>query len=254
MSRGDPPAVRVAVHGAGGRMGGRLVRLIGEDPGLVLAGGLGRGDDLPAALRGADVVVDFSSPDGTARVCEAAQGLRIPAVVGTTGLDPRGRAAVEALAARAPVVLAPNTSAGVHVLLRLAALAARLLGEGYDAEIVEVHHRGKADAPSGTALLLARALAEAAGGSLEDRAVCHREGRTGPRPPGSVGVQALRGGDVVGEHTVLLLGDGERLELTHRCTDRDVFARGALRAARWVAEPGRPPGLYGMEDVLGPRA
>lgn len=254
MSRDGPSPVRVAVHGARGRMGGRLVRLIDGDPGLALACGLGRGDALPAALGGADVVVDFSTPDGTARVCEAAHDLRLPAVVGTTGLDPRGRAAVEALAARAPVVLAPNTSAGVHALLRLVVEAARLLGEGYDAEIVEVHHRAKADAPSGTALSLARALAEAAGGSLEDRAVYHREGRMGPRPPGSVGVQAIRGGDVVGEHTVLLLGDGERLELTHRCTDRDVFARGALRAARWVTEPGRVPGLYGMGDVLGPRA
>jgi len=170
-------------------------------------------------------------------------------VLGTTGIPPEGRAEIAARAREAPIVLAPNMSVGVNALFRLVAEAARALGPSYEVEIVEMHHRAKKDAPSGTALRLAEVAADAL--KLDRRAafVYERRGETGARQPGTIGLQALRGGDVVGDHTVFFLADGERLELTHRATSRENFARGAVRAARWVA--GKPPGLYDMQDVLG---
>jgi 4-hydroxy-tetrahydrodipicolinate reductase len=210
-------------------------------PGVALTD---RPDD---AFACADAVIDFSVPGSSLAALRAAAARGLAYVCGTTGFAPAERAEVERLAERMPLVLAANFSVAVNVLAHLVGEAARLLGPGFDAEIVELHHAAKRDAPSGTALRLARAVAEARGeaGTL----VLARDGETGPRPPGAIGVQALRGGDSPGEHTVLLIGRGERLELAHRALTRDHFAAGALRAARWAR--GRAPGLYGFEEVLG---
>jgi 4-hydroxy-tetrahydrodipicolinate reductase len=170
-------------------------------------------------------------------------------VIGTTGLSPQARAAIGERAREVPMVLAPNMSVGVNALFRLVGEAARALGPSYEVEIVETHHRAKKDAPSGTALRLAEVAAEALKLDRASSFVYERHGEPGARRAGTIGLQALRGGDVVGDHTVYFLADGERLELTHRATSRDNFARGAVRAARWVT--GKPPGLYDMQDVLG---
>ena len=170
-------------------------------------------------------------------------------MVGTTGVHDAGKRALAEAAKRVPIVFAPNTSVGVTALLSLVANAARLLGPGYDIEIVETHHRHKRDAPSGTALRLGQALAEATGRALDRDGRFTRHGDVGPRTAAEIGIQTLRGGDVIGDHTVFFLGEGERIEITHRATSRDTFARGAVRAALWLR--GRAPGLYDMRDVLG---
>jgi 4-hydroxy-tetrahydrodipicolinate reductase len=255
---------RVLVAGALGRMGERLRALLEGDADLVLAAALERPghaalgrelapgvrltDDTAAALAAAEIAIVFANPAGSLALVRSAAERRIPCVVGTTGFSPAERKELEALAQRVPVVLTANFSVAVNVLFHLAREAARLLGDGFDAEIVELHHAAKVDAPSGTALRLAEAIAEARGLPRE-HFVLAREGETGPRLPGGIGVLALRGGDNPGEHTVLFVGRGERLELIHRSATRDHFARGALTAARWLL--GRPPGLYDMEQVLG---
>jgi 4-hydroxy-tetrahydrodipicolinate reductase len=266
---GDP--LRVAVLGAAGKMGRAIVRVLVETPGarLVLAvdraGAPELGQDAgalagvapagipvrgePPAAGEADVWIDFSAPAASAAHAGAAAAAGAAIVIGTTGLGPAHKEAIAAAAARAPIVLAPNMSVGVNVLLRLVADAARALGPGYDLEIVEAHHRHKKDAPSGTALRLAEALAEATGRDLAATAVYARHGDVGARTPQEIGIQTLRGGDVVGDHTVFFLGLGERVEITHRASTRDTFARGAVRAALWLA--GKPPRLYDMRDVLG---
>jgi 4-hydroxy-tetrahydrodipicolinate reductase len=243
--------VRVVINGSKGRMGRALARLVGEDPALELAAEADLGDDLGAALASADVVVDFTHAEATAGVAQACAAAGKALVTGTTGQDAAGRDAVAAAARCVPVVFAPNFSVGVNALFWLTRRAVAILGPGFDLEVVEMHHRLKRDAPSGTARHLAEILAEARG--LEyARDVRHgREGMVGERGDREIGMHALRGGDVVGDHTVVCAGDGERLELTHRASSRDTFARGALRAALWTA--GRPPGLYDMEDVLGLR-
>jgi 4-hydroxy-tetrahydrodipicolinate reductase len=228
---------------------------LGQDLG-VLAGldpvGLAAGDDLGALLAASDAVIEFSTPAATVATAElAAAGGRCAHVVGTTGLEPAQAAALERCAARVPIVWAPNMSLGVSLLLGLVERVARALDEGFDVEVLEMHHRHKVDAPSGTALALGRAAARGRGVALEEAAVRVRDGVTGPRRAGSIGFAALRGGDVVGEHRVLFAGAGERLELAHVATDRGIYARGAVRAARWAATAGRAPGLYGMADVLG---
>jgi 4-hydroxy-tetrahydrodipicolinate reductase len=263
---------RVLLHGAGGRMGRAVVALLAEDaalslaaaieaPGSALVGrdagelaGLGANgvrltDDLDVGLRGADLAIDFSAAVAVSGFARAAASARIPSVICTTGLGAEAHAAIDALAAVAPVVVAANTSVGVTVLLHLAARATALLGEDYDAEIVELHHRHKVDAPSGTALRLAEAVAAARGLDLDAAARHGRSGAAGPRGEGELGIHAVRAGDIIGEHTLVLAGAGERLELTHRAHARDLFARGALRAARWVR--GQPLGRYEMSDVLG---
>lgn len=260
--------LRVACVGAAGRMGERVREALAAAPDAVLVGALeGPGHpelgrelapgvplvaDARGALAGADAAIDFSVPPATLDALAAAAELGVTYVCGTTGFSPAQRAEFLRLAARVPVVLAPNFSVAVNVLAWLVGEAARLLPD-FDAEIVELHHAGKRDAPSGTALRLAAAIAEARGVDLEKALVLTRQGDTGPRPPGAIGVQALRAGDNPGEHTVLFAGRGERLELAHRAQTRDHFAAGALRAARWAH--GRAPGLYSMEQVLGlPRA
>lgn len=200
------------------------------------------------ALAGAQVLIDFTRPEATLHHVAACADAGVAAVIGTTGLDAPGKAALAAAAARTAIVLAPNMSVGVQAMLRLVELAARLTADGYDLEIIETHHRDKVDAPSGTALQIGEIAARARGQVLEDVAVYARHGNVGPRPPGSIGFAAIRGGDIIGDHTVVLAGTGERLEITHRSSSRQAYAQGALRAARFLA--GRGPGLYSMQDVL----
>jgi 4-hydroxy-tetrahydrodipicolinate reductase len=203
-----------------------------------------------AVWRSADAVLDFSAPDGTLAVLAAAGGRPRGWVIGTTGLSATQKAEVARLIGPAPAVVASNMSAGVAVLLVVVEDLARRLPD-YDVEIVEVHHRHKKDVPSGTALSLGEAAARARGTTLERAGVYARHGQTGERPAGAIGFQALRAGDVVGDHTVLFAGPGERIEVVHRAHSRDTFAAGALRAARWVAAPGRAPGVHEMREVLG---
>ena len=263
--------VRIAVTGAAGRMGRMLVAAVAGREDSVLAAAVERpgspaigddagtlagiaplavpvGDDLAAVIAAVDVVIDFTTPEATrdhaAIAARAGRGL----VVGTTGLGEAELAALEAAAERAAVVRAPNFSVGVNLTLRLLALAAEVLGDDVDVEIVEMHHRHKVDAPSGTALRMGEVVAAARGRPLPDLAEHGREGRTGARDRARIGFHALRGGDVVGDHTIVFAADGERLEITHRASDRAGFAAGAVRAAVWAAR--REPGAYDMDDVL----
>ncbi|HYC37497.1 MAG TPA: 4-hydroxy-tetrahydrodipicolinate reductase [Usitatibacter sp.] len=254
-------SVRVAIAGAGGRMGRALLEAAGATEGISLAAaldvtpgawnGIAIATDVAAALRGADVLVDFTRPAGTlahARACrEAGRAM----VIGTTGMEPAQVEEIRAAATRIPIVMAPNMSIGVNVSLKLVELASRALGPEYDIEVFEIHHNRKVDAPSGTALKLGEVAAAARGGSLERDGVFARHGVTGERRTGSVGFAAARAGDIVGDHTVFFAGPGERVEVTHRSSSRATYAQGALRAARWLA--GKPAGLYDMQDVLGLR-
>jgi 4-hydroxy-tetrahydrodipicolinate reductase len=226
---------------------------LGQDAGVVAgigAAGVLIGQGLPdKAAAHVDVWIDFTVPAATLAAVQAAAARGVAMVVGTTGLSAAQKAELAAAAKQIPIVFAANTSVGVTVLLKLCADAARALGPGFDLEIVETHHRAKRDAPSGTALRLAEALAEATGRDLGATARYQRHGDIGARTDAEIGIQTLRGGDVVGDHTIHFLGQGERVEITHRATSRDTFAHGAVRAALWVS--GRPPGLYDMRDVLG---
>jgi len=256
----DSPPIRIALSGASGRMGRALARLAAETSGCAIAGGIARTtgpgvvtvDDAGPLLAAMDVLIDVSAPAQlTAILSEHGDRLEGRAlVVGTTGLDADLEAALDGLAEHTAVLVAANFSLGVNLLLDLARRAAAVLpGQQFDVEVVEAHHRAKADAPSGTALALARAVAEGRGEQLEGLRRDGRSGRTGARPVNEIGLHAIRGGGVVGEHRVLFLGTRERIELVHGALDRDVFAEGALAAARWVA--GRAPGRFGMADVLG---
>jgi 4-hydroxy-tetrahydrodipicolinate reductase len=237
--------VKIAVVGARGRMG-RTVVALAEAQGIVVAAAIDTGDRLSAlASSGAEVAIDFSSPGATTELAHVAAGAGIAIVSGTTGLDDEAHAALDRAAARVPVAWEPNMSVGVHVLGELVKRAIAMLGPEFDVEIVEAHHRLKVDAPSGTALRIAEIARDARGGA---RLVHGREGRPGARAPAEIGVHAVRGGDVVGDHSVYLLGVGERIELVHRASSRELFASGALRVARWIA--GKAPGRYGMDDVL----
>lgn len=263
--------IRAVVAGAGGRMGRAVVRALHDSEGIVLSGALERegypdagrdaGDiagtvdagvlittELLPLLESADVLIDFTVPDAALYNLEGCAEKGAAAVIGTTGFSTEQTEALRMFAQRAPVVLSPNMSVGVNLLFKLAETAVRSLGPGYDAEIVETHHRMKKDAPSGTALRLAEVVANALGRNLEEHAVFARKGMIGERPDGEIGIQTVRAGDIIGEHTLLLAGPGERLELTHRAHSRDNFATGAVRAARWVVK--KPPGLYSMADVL----
>ena len=262
----------IAVLGVSGRMGRCLIRSIRESADLSVSGALaspqsqtlGRdaGDvadsgpvgvtvtaDRTEALAGADVAIDFTLPGAAIGNLEAAVALGIPMVIGTTGLDEAAQAAVRRLSRDLPVLVAPNMSLGVNLLFSLVDRAAAALGEDYDIEVFEAHHRNKVDAPSGTALRIAEIAAGARGRILADVGIHTRAGQIGPRPRGGIGFAVMRGGDVVGEHRVTYAGIGESLEISHRASDRMTFAYGAVTAARWIV--GRPPGLYGMADVLG---
>ncbi|MDR1396060.1 MAG: 4-hydroxy-tetrahydrodipicolinate reductase [Deltaproteobacteria bacterium] len=224
---------------------------LGQDIGL-LAGtgpiGVAASEDLEQALAGSQVLVDFTSPQALAGNLKAAAAQKTAAVIGTTGLGPAEMELLREASASIAVLWAPNMSLGINLLYKLADMAARALGEDFDLEIVEAHHRRKKDAPSGTALKLAEVLAQARGLGPESR-ITGRQGLAGPRPASEIGILAVRGGDIAGEHTIYFCGQGERLELTHRAQSRDTFAAGALRAAQWLA--GRPCGQYSINDVLG---
>ncbi|MFP5419357.1 MAG: 4-hydroxy-tetrahydrodipicolinate reductase [Gammaproteobacteria bacterium] len=237
-----------ALHAAIDRPGSPLV---GHDAGAAsgTVSGVSVSDRLVAALPGAQALIDFTRPDATFAYLDACVEAGLPIVIGTTGFDDAGKARIAAAARQIPVVFAPNMSVGVTLLMKLAELAAQTLDDGYDIEIIEAHHRHKIDAPSGTALGLGQAVARATGRDLAHCAVYGREGVTGERDPRTIGFATVRGGDIVGDHTLLFAGTGERIELTHKASSRATFAQGALRAAKWVQ--GRAPALYDMRDVLG---
>ncbi len=264
--------LKIGVVGASGRMGRMVVGIISGSGDCELAGateapgseylgadagtlaGVGENgvivtDDTAAMFAGVDAVVDFTVPAATQAHAQIAADAGCALVAGTTGLEATHQDALEAASASVPVVWAPNMSAGVNLLFAVTQQVARALGEEFDIEIVEMHHRHKVDAPSGTALGLGQAAAAGRGVDFDTVKVLSREGITGERTPGNIGFAALRGGDVVGEHSVVFAGAGERIELSHRATDRAIFARGAVRAALWTA--GKPAGFYTMNDVLG---
>jgi len=217
--------------------------------GAQVAPGVTASADLAAGLAACDVYVDFTTPDATRAAAQLAAQQRIAAVIGTTGLGPDHERAIAELSAVAPVVVAANFSLGVNLVLGLVRQAAKVLGTEWDAEVVETHHRAKRDAPSGTALAIARAIAAGHGADYDQVKRHARDGEIGPRPRGEIGVATVRGGDVIGEHVAYFFGAAERVEIAHRATSRTIFAAGALRAAAWVA--GKPPGRYDMLDVLG---
>ncbi len=256
---------RICVLGPSGRMGKAVIdaaagredvrvtaaidRLGAPGLGARVADGAAATADIGAGLAACDVYVDFTTPEATATIAREAEARRLPAVIGTTGLAAEHEAALAALARVAPIVVAANFSLGVNLMLGLVRQAARALGPEWDAEVVETHHRAKRDAPSGTALMIARAIA-AGHGVDYDRVKRHtRDGDVGARPRGEIGVSSVRGGDVIGEHTAYFFGGSERIEISHRATSRAIFAAGALRAAAWVV--GKPPGRYDMLAVLG---
>jgi 4-hydroxy-tetrahydrodipicolinate reductase len=264
--------MKIAVMGAAGRMGRELIRAIAAEPGCKVSGAietvgssvLGRDagelagiellgvpvfSDAATVIAAADAIVDFTVPKASVEFARLAASSGTAAIIGTTGFDAASDAAVADAATRTAIVKAGNMSLGVNLLLALTRQVAAALGNDFDVEIVEMHHRMKVDAPSGTALMLGNAAAAGRHVALRERAVRVRDGHTGPRRPGDIGFATLRGGNVVGDHTVIFAGEGERLELTHRAADRGIFARGAVKAALWAK--GRAPGLYAMTDVLG---
>jgi len=264
-------ATRVIVVGAAGRMGRVLAATALQDPEIQVVGAVDRPDapeigqdvgrvaglgeagvklvaDLAAAIDRADAIVEFTLPEPTLEHLEVARAHRKAAVVGTTGFSPEQMERVGAIAREIPVFLAPNMSLGVNVLLKVLPLVARALGPAYDVEVIEAHHHGKKDAPSGTALKLAEVVAQALGASLAERAVYGRQGIQ-PRQPGEIGMHAIRAGANVGEHTVLFANEGEQIEITHKAYSRQTFALGAIRAAKWIVR--QPAGLYSMQDLIG---
>ncbi len=262
--------LKIAVAGASGRMGRMLIEAIAAAPDTVLAGALdvagsasvgtdagafsGQStkvtiqSDLALGLADADFLIDFTRPEGTLKHLDycAAHGIKV--IIGTTGFDDAGKAAIRAAADKTAVMLAPNMSVGVNVTLKLLEMAAKSLSEGFDIEIIEAHHRHKIDAPSGTALKMGEVIADALGRDLKECAVYGREGVTGERDPSTIGFATIRGGDIVGDHTVLFAGTGERIEISHKSSSRITYAHGALRAARFLAD--KSTGLYDMQDVL----
>jgi 4-hydroxy-tetrahydrodipicolinate reductase len=243
------PVIRVAVAGASGRMGQMLIEAVGSADDLALSGTLDVGLDARAGLANAQVLIDFTRPEGTLAHLALCRELGVNAVIGTTGFSDAQKAEIAAHAEHIAIVMAPNMSVGVNVVFKLLDMAARALSEGYDIEIIEAHHRHKIDAPSGTALKMGEVVAAALGRDLKDCAVYAREGVTGERDPSTIGFAAVRGGDIVGDHTVMFAGTGERIEITHRAGSRAGYAQGSLRAARFLA--GRTRGMFGMNDVLG---
>lgn len=245
----DQPPLRVAVAGASGRMGQMLIEAVNGADDCALAAQLDIGCDIDTALQGAQVLIDFTRPEGTMAHLRACRGRSVNLVIGTTGFDETQLAAITEHANHIGIVMSANFSVGVNVMLTLLRQAARALSEGYDIEIVEAHHRHKVDAPSGTALEMGRVLAQAQGRALKDCAVFSREGHTGERKAGSIGFATVRGGGIVGDHTAMFCGDVDRIEITHKSASRGIYAQGALRAARFVAQQRK--GLFGMNDVLG---
>ncbi|MDX2307923.1 MAG: 4-hydroxy-tetrahydrodipicolinate reductase [Hyphomicrobium sp.] len=264
--------MKIAVMGAAGRMGRELVRAIAAEPGAALSGGIERSsapeigadlgqlaglpdlgvkvtsDPLDLIAR-SDAIIDFTSPKATIEFAGLAANARIVHVIGTTGFDPAGEEAIRAAARHATIIKSGNMSFGVNLLAALTRKIAAALDPDFDIEILEMHHRMKVDAPSGTALLLGKAAAEGRGVAIDDASVRTRDGHTGARRRGDIGFATLRGGSVVGDHTVMFAGPGEIISLTHHAADRSIFSKGAVKAALWGR--GKPPGLYSMIDVLG---
>lgn len=244
-----PQPLRLLINGAKGRMGQALVSCSNFEPGLSVAAQIDAGDDFAAAVGGCDAVIDFTHAAVSAAVAQECGRAGKVLVMGTTGQDDHARAVIRDAARTIPIVFAPNFSVGVNTLFWLTRKAAEILGPDFDLEVVEMHHRLKKDAPSGTARRLAEILVEVRGLQY-DRDVRHgRDGMVGERTKTEIGMHAVRGGDAVGEHTVIFANVGEAVELVHRASSRDTFAVGALRAAKWAAR--QPPGLYDMQDVLG---
>ena len=270
---GTSNAMRIAIAGASGRMGRTLIEAVSQADDAVLAGALdlpgtpclGKDageligaacgvvitDDLDSALANADCLIDFTRPEGTLQHLDACRRHGVQLVIGTTGFNAEGKQAIQSAAGEIPIVFAPNMAVGVNLVFRLLDVAARALSEGYDVEVIEAHHRHKVDAPSGTALRMGEVVAAALGRDLADCAVYGREGRTGERPATQIGFATVRGGDIVGDHTVLFAGTGERVEISHKAASRMPYAMGALRAARFMR--GKTNGLFDMQDVLGLR-
>ncbi|MDB5893609.1 MAG: 4-hydroxy-tetrahydrodipicolinate reductase [Rhodoferax sp.] len=269
----SPALHKLAVSGASGRMGHMLIEAIRAADDCALTGALDLAGspalgtdasgflghasgvvitaDLDEALEPSDVLIDFTRPEGTMAHLRTCRRLKVNLVIGTTGFNEAQKAEIAEAAQDIAIMMAPNMSVGVNVTLKLLELAARAMPTGYDIEIIEAHHRHKVDAPSGTALKMGEVIAEALGRDLKDCAVYAREGITGERDPSSIGFAAIRGGDIVGDHTVLFAGTGERIEISHKSSSRTTYAQGALRAARFLA--GRERGLFDMFDVLGLR-
>ena len=263
----------IVIAGSSGRMGRALLEAIAAAPDLRLGAALERAgspylgkdageligghfgvtvsEEVGAALKQANVLIDFTRPEATLHHIDACVKAGVGLVIGTTGFDEAGKQAIHRAAESVPVVFAPNMSVGVNLTFKLLDIAARILNEGFDIEIVEAHHRHKVDAPSGTALRMGEVVAEALGRDLKTHAVYGREGVTGERNPSTIGFATVRGGDIVGDHTVMFAGIGERVEISHKASSRMTFALGALRAARFMA--GRKHGLFDMQDVLGLR-
>ena len=267
------PLLRVAIAGATGRMGQMLIEAVRASGDCRLAGALDRADspalgqdagafagwasgvpvtaDLDAGLGGAQALIDFTRPEATMAHLAACRRHGVALVIGTTGFSAAQKAEIEAAAADIAIVMAPNMSVGVNVTFKLLEMAARALSTGYDIEVIEAHHRHKVDAPSGTALKMGEVIAGALGRDLQDCAVYERHGHTGERDPSTIGFATIRGGDIVGDHTVLFAGTGERIEISHKSSSRAGYAQGSLRAVRFLA--GRARGLFDMADVLGLR-
>ncbi|MGY2487673.1 4-hydroxy-tetrahydrodipicolinate reductase [Cupriavidus sp. CP313] len=263
--------MNIAIAGASGRMGRMLIEhvlntegvslagaldvpgspALGQDAGLLLGRqtGVAISADVEAVLAGADCLIDFTRPEGTLAHVAAAKKLGVKLVIGTTGFDEAGKAALAEAARSIGIVFAANFSVGVNATFKLLEVAAKLLSTGYDIEVIEAHHRFKVDAPSGTALKMGEVIAEALGRDLKICAVYAREGHTGERDPNSIGFATVRGGDIVGDHTVMFAGIGERIEISHKSSSRQSYADGAVRAARFLAD--KPNGLFDMQDVLG---
>ncbi|MDR2508438.1 MAG: 4-hydroxy-tetrahydrodipicolinate reductase [Candidatus Accumulibacter sp.] len=265
--------MRIAVVGASGRMGKTIIETILEDDGMVLAAAIDQEgssvtgkdageflgkpcgvritSDTGAGIENADCLIDFTRPEGTLNHLKLCRMRKVPAVIGTTGFDEGGKRAIADAAKEIPIVFAPNMGVGVNAVFRLLEVASRILADGYDIEIFEAHHRHKIDAPSGTAIRMGEIVAQALERSFKESALYGRRGITGERDPSTIGFSAVRGGDIVGDHTVMYCGDGERIEITHRAGSRKPYALGSLRAARFLA--GKKSGLFDMQDVLGLR-
>ena len=240
--------IRIAVVGASGRMGQTIIEAINQSDKVILGVTLDKGDDLNAVLDQFDTLIDFTRPEATLEYLNACQSSGKSMVIGTTGFSDDQLQAINAAASNMPIVFAPNMSVGVNLSLKLLDMAARVIGEDADIEIVEAHHRHKVDAPSGTALKMGEVVANALGRDLSECAVYGREGIEEPRDRQTIGFSTIRGGDVVGEHTVSFFMEGERVEITHKASSRLTFANGAVRAAGWLE--GQSAGLYSMQDVL----
>jgi 4-hydroxy-tetrahydrodipicolinate reductase len=241
--------LKIAVAGSSGRMGKMLIDAINASDDCELAGQLDIGIDIHAELQNADYLIDFTRPEGTMAHLAVCKELGVKMVIGTTGFSDAEKAEINAASKEIAIMMAPNMSVGVNVTLKLLEMAAKAMSTGYDIEIIEAHHRHKVDAPSGTALKMGEVIAGALGRDLKDCAVYAREGVTGERHPSSIGFATIRGGDIVGDHTVLFAGTGERIEITHKSSSRETYAQGSLRAVRYLAM--QKAGMFDMFDVLG---